>query len=115
MDFAYPTLSEAPPSLCKIQTVVLHLGSADVAICIQVNFHIYKHKDLAHLQIIVRLKPKDYLGLPWWLRWLRICLSWGDPLEDEMATHSNILAWRIPQTEEPGGLQFMGSQRVGHD
>jgi len=32
-----------------------------------------------------------------------------------MATHSSILAWRIPQTEEPGGLQFMGSQRVGHD
>ena len=38
-----------------------------------------------------------------------------DPLEKEMATHSNILAWRIPWTEEPGGLQSMGSQRVGHD
>ena len=36
-------------------------------------------------------------------------------LEKEMATHSSILAWRIPGTEEPGGLQFMGSQRVGHD
>ena len=36
-------------------------------------------------------------------------------LEKEMATHSNILAWRIPWTEEPGGLQSMGSQRVGHD
>ena len=35
--------------------------------------------------------------------------------EDEMATHSSILAWRIPWTEEPGGLQTMGSQRVGHD
>jgi len=42
-------------------------------------------------------------------------LSWEDPLEKEMAIHSSILAWRIPQTEEPGGLQFMGSQRVGHD
>ena len=38
-----------------------------------------------------------------------------DPLEEEMATHSNILAWRIPWTEEPGGLQSMGSQRVRHD
>ena len=38
-----------------------------------------------------------------------------DPLEKEMATHSNILAWKISWTEEPGGLQSMGSQRVGHD
>ena len=38
-----------------------------------------------------------------------------DPLEKEMATHSSILSWRIPWTEEPGGLQSMGSQRVGHD
>ena len=42
-------------------------------------------------------------------------LGWEDPLEKEMATHSNILAWKIPWTEEPGGLQVMGSQRVGHD
>ena len=38
-----------------------------------------------------------------------------DPLEEGMATHSSILAWRTPWTEEPGGLQSMGSQRVGHD
>ena len=38
-----------------------------------------------------------------------------DPLEKEMAIHSSILAWRIPQTAEPGGLQSVGSQRVGHD
>ena len=38
-----------------------------------------------------------------------------DPLEKEMASHSRILAWGIPWTEEPGGLQSMGSQRVGHD
>ena len=42
-------------------------------------------------------------------------LSWEDPLEKGMATHSSILAWRIPWTEESGGLQLMGSQRVGHD
>ena len=39
-------------------------------------------------------------------------LGWEDPLEKEMATHYSILAWRIPWTEEPGGLQFMGSRRV---
>ena len=38
-----------------------------------------------------------------------------DPLEEEMATHASTLAWRIPQTEEPGGLQSMGSQRVGRE
>ena len=38
-----------------------------------------------------------------------------DSLEKEIATHSSILAWRISWTEEPGGLQFMGSQRVGHN
>ena len=42
-------------------------------------------------------------------------LSWEDPLEKEMAIHSSTLAWKIPWTEEPGRLQSMGSQRVGHD
>ena len=43
------------------------------------------------------------------------CLCGEDPLEEGMATHSSILAWRIPGTEESGGLQSMGSQRVTHD
>ena len=42
-------------------------------------------------------------------------LSWEDPLEKGMGTHSSILTWEIPWTEEHGGLQSMGSQRVGHD
>ena len=46
--------------------------------------------------------------------WVR-SLGQEDPLEKEMATHSRILAWRIPWTEEPGGLQSMRSQRAGHD
>ena len=46
--------------------------------------------------------------------WVRF-LSWEDPLEKEKATHSSILAWEIPWTEETGGLQPMGLQRVGHD
>ena len=73
-------------------------------------------------------------GLPWWLSgkggfsggsvvknlpamWETLIrsLGWEDPLEEEMATHSSILAWRIPWTEKPGGLQFMGSKRVGYN
>ena len=46
---------------------------------------------------------------------LGLILGREDPLEKEMATCSSILAWRIPWTEEPSGLQSMGSQRVGHD
>ena len=46
--------------------------------------------------------------------WVQL-LGWEDPLEKEMATHSSILAWRIPWTEEPGRLQSIGSQRVGRD
>ena len=42
-------------------------------------------------------------------------LGWEDPLEKQMAIHSSILAWEIPWTEEPGRVQSMGSQRVGHD
>ena len=42
-------------------------------------------------------------------------LGWEDPLEEGMVSHSSILAWRIAWTEEPGGLQAMGSQGVGHD
>ena len=64
------------------------------------------------------------LRLPWWLRRWRIrlqcetwlpSLGWEDPLEKEMATRSSVLPWGIPWTEEPGGLQSIGSQRVGHD
>ena len=46
--------------------------------------------------------------------WLR-SRGWEYPLEKRMATHFSILAWRTPWTEEPGGLQSMGSQRAGHD
>ena len=46
--------------------------------------------------------------------WVR-SLGWEDPLEKEMAIHSSTIAWKIPWTEEPGRLQSMGSQRVGHN
>ena len=47
--------------------------------------------------------------------WVQQPLGWEDPLEEGLATDSNILAWRIPRTKEPGGLKSMGSQRVRHD
>ena len=46
--------------------------------------------------------------------WVR-SLGWEDPLEEGMATHSSTFTWRIPWTEEPGGLQSIGSHEVGHD
>ena len=49
-----------------------------------------------------------------WETWVQ-SPGWEDPLEKEMATHSSTLAWKIPWMEEPGRLQSMGSQRVGHD
>ena len=57
-----------------------------------------------------RLKPLPAM----WETWVR-SLGWEYPLEKEMETHSSTLAWRIPWTEEPGGLQSTGSQRVGLD
>ena len=69
----------------------------------------------------------SFQGLLWWLSGKEsTCqckrqemqvrsLGQKDPLEKEMVTHSSILAWKIPQTEDPGGLQSMGSRRVGHD
>ena len=49
-----------------------------------------------------------------WETWVQ-SLGLENPLQKEMATHSKILAWKIPWTEEPGGLQSVGSQRIGHD
>ena len=49
-----------------------------------------------------------------WETWVQ-SLGWEDPLEKEMATHSSTHAWKIPWMEKSGGLQSMGSQRVGHD
>jgi len=54
------------------------------------------------------------IHLPMQETWVR-SLGLEDPLEKKMAIHSSILAWTVPWTEEPGGLQFTGSPRVGHD
>ena len=65
--------------------------------------------------IVASLVAQRLKRLPaMWETWVQ-SLGREDPLEKEMATHSSIVAWRIPWTEEPGRLQSMGSQRVGHD
>ena len=65
--------------------------------------------------LVKNLVAQTVKNLPaMWETWVR-SLGWKDPLEKEMATHCSILAWKIPWTEEPGRLQFMGSQRVGQD
>ena len=76
---------------------------------------------------ILNARTMESLGLPWWLSSKECALmqesqemqvpSLGgeDPLEEGMATHPSILAWRIPRIEEPGGLPSIVSQRVGHD
>ena len=74
------------------------------------------------------MPPSDvHVGLPWWLSDKESACSAGaagdlglipgleDPLEENMATHTSILAWRIPWMEEPGRLQSIGLQRVRHD
>ena len=78
--------------------------------------------DLGSIPGLVASLEKGYYGLPLWLKGkesarnvgdLGSILGWEDPLEEGIATHSSILAWRIPWTEEPTGLQSMGWQRVG--
>ena len=69
-----------------------------------------------HLSVSEVLLPSQLAKNPPAVQETRVqSLGREDPLEKEMATHSSILAWRIPWTKEPGGLQSTGSQRAGHD
>ena len=82
--------------------------------------------DLLRLELI-RIYIQNYLGFPTGSAVMNLpavqetqetkvwSFGWEDPLKEEMATHSSILAWKIPQTEQPGGLQSIGSQKVGHN
>ena len=73
-------------------TAYMHINS-----CIYVHLEAY--------QVALMVNPPAIAG----------DMRWEDPLEEGMATHSGIFAWRVPWTEEPGSLQTIGSQRVGHD
>ena len=99
-----------------------HLGNLEIK-------HTNLHKVSWILNIIIL--PVFVSGLPWWFKSSLVAhmvkspparqetqvwsLGWEDSLEEEMATYSIILAWKIPWTKESGGLQSMGLQRVGHD
>ena len=76
---------------------------------------IFIGKFLYKLEIMHALVAQMVKRLPAMRKTLVQSLGREDPLEKEMATHSSILAWKIPWTEEPGRLQSMGLQRVGHD
>ena len=63
------------------------------------------------MALVVKNPPANAGDKEIWVR----SLGWEDPLKEGMATHSSILAWRIPWTEEPGELQSIGSKRIRHD
>ena len=91
----------------KILTVAFAHRSY-IAFFLSLLFHFYLH-------IWASLVAQTVKHLPtMWATWVR-SLGQEDPLEKEMATHSRILAWKIPWTEDPGRLQSMGSQRVGYN
>ena len=75
-----------------------------------------KHKYLAaFIMVQVSLVAQMVKSVPAMQETWVQSLGWEDPLEEEMAIHSSILVWKIPWMEEPGRLQSMGSQRVGHN
>ena len=73
--------------------------------------HLYSSKQIFRASLVAQVVKRLPTMRETWVQ----SLGREDPLEKEMATHSSILAWRIPWTEEPGRLQSTGSQRVGHD
>ena len=76
-----------------------------------IDFHILKNPYIPGASLVAQLVKNLPAVQETWV-W---SLGWEDPLEKQMETHSSILAWKISWTEEPGGLQSMGSQRVRHD
>ena len=94
-------------------------GSSQGFLSVWKLFFLFEIQDLSHfLCIFIFLLPfpTDLCGMAQRLKHLPAMReTWVQSLEKEMATHSSILAWRIPWMEEPGGLQSTGSQRVRHD
>ena len=78
--------------------------------CCQINI-LHTCKLICQVALVVNNMPANAGDI----RDVGLILGWEDPLEEGMATHPSSLAWRIPWTEEPGGLQSMGSQKVKHD
>ena len=87
--------------------IVSCIQQSDLVVCIHVSLVVYIHETSLVTQMV------KYLSTVW-ETWVQ-SLGREDPLEKEMAIHSSTIAWKIPRTEEPGRLQSIGSQRVGHD
>ena len=83
------------------------LFSQDICPVVELLGHMVVLRDSLVAQMVKSLPAM-------WETWVQ-SLGWEDLLEKEMATHSNILSWKIPWTEEPGSLQSMGLHRVGYD
>ena len=97
------------------QTMTVHLSSESLPSEFFVHTSIFLYFTCTNDLRQASMVAQSVKNLPSMQRTLFWSLGQEDPLEKKMATHSIILAWRIPRTEKPGGLQFMGSQRVGHD
>ena len=85
-----------------------------IIICILTKFHLFNNGPSFqpnYTSLVAQMVKNLPAVQETWVR----SLGWEDPLEKEMATHSSIIAWEISWTDEPGELQSMGSQRVGHD
>ena len=94
--------------------LVLHMEFSFVHTCVLIS-SLYNDTIYTGLTSLGKLTSQTVKNLPAMREtWIR-SLGQEDPLEEGMATHSSILAWRIPWTGETGGLQSTGSQRVGHD
>ena len=121
----FPVISFCFLCMCIPQIYTL-VYSAFLLIFIKIIFHIIKPFINAILMVAKHSTALSTINLASWVvemiknlpevqeTWVQ-SLDWEDPLEKGMATHSSTLAWRIPWTEESGGLQSMGWQRVRHD
>ena len=111
-----------------LQRIFLTQGSNSHLLCLLlIRWILYRWATWEACWIVPQVNQVnvEVWGLPWWLRRSSVCLAmpetqvqslgWEHPLEKEMATHSSILAWKIPWTEESGSLQPMGLQRIRHD
>ena len=109
--------SESGSDLPKVtlkQCSCLHSSCSEVIYLSSLLFLIWPPAQMERAFLVARRKDLPAMQKQPQETWVR-SLGWEDPLEEEMATHSSILAWRVPRMEESGGLQSTGSQRVRHD
>ena len=108
--------NQFPPSGSKIlYTYLINNAYVYTHICVYIHIHTHTHMH-THIYISWASLVAQTVKNPPTMQETRVqSLGWEDPLEKDMATHSSILAWGIPRTEEPGELQSVGPQRVKHD